>query len=165
MKPLTEADIRSSFVNASRGDAERLWLPGLHEVVWNDREYLGWRDVRMPLRGAIVFWRGDRPVGIMLRAAETSMTRGRSAMCLLCQTPQPADQVSLFSAPRAGDRGRNGDSVGTYICADLGCSHMIRMGLPPKSDMTPPADHVIARRAAGLGQRLEGFTANVLKTA
>jgi hypothetical protein len=161
MQPLTESDIRASLVNATSGDAARMTIPGLHETVWEDREYLGWRDPRAIQRGYIVMWRDGQPVGIALRAAESRMSRGISAMCSLCRTPQPADQVSLFTAPRAGEAGRNGNSVGTYICADLACSIIIRIA-PPASDMHPAPEEIIASRAAGLTTRLEAFTAQVL---
>jgi FBP C-terminal treble-clef zinc-finger len=164
MQPLTESDIRASLVNATTGDAARMTLPGLHETVWEDREYLGWRDPRAMQRGYIVHWRGDLPVGIALRAAESRMSRGISAMCSLCRTPQPADQVSLFTAPRAGEAGRNGNTVGTYICADLACSILIRIA-PPASDMHPAPEEIIASRAAGLTARLDAFVGQVLATS
>jgi len=161
VKALTEAEVRASLVNASGGDAARMTLPGLHEVVWDSREYLGWRDTRVPARGYLVHWRGDQPVGIAVRAAEQRMRPGIQAMCSLCRTPQPASQVALFSAARAGEAGREGNTVGTYICADLACSLIIRIA-PPRSDMQPSPEEVIAGRAAGLQQRLEAFTAEVL---
>ena len=34
MKPLNETDIRRSIVNASKGEIQRMPLPGLHEVLW-----------------------------------------------------------------------------------------------------------------------------------
>ena len=164
MKPLSTEDIRSSIVNATRGEIDRMPLPGLHEVIWEDREYLGWRDARAPLRGYLVHWLGDRPIGIHLRAAESRMTPGISAMCSLCRTPQPADQVRLFTAPRAGQAGRNGNTIGTYICADLACSLIIRI-TPPASAMQPDPAAVVAARAEGLSTRLRNFTADVMKTA
>jgi hypothetical protein len=85
-------------------------------------------------------------------------------MCSLCHTPQPSTQVVMFSAPRGGEAGRDGNSIGTYICADLGCSIMIRI-VPGTSELMLMRDELIARRSAGLQQRLENFTANVLKTA
>ncbi len=161
MQPLTESDIRASLVNATSGDAARMTIPGLHETVWEDREYLGWRDPRAMQRGYIVHWRDGQPIGIALRAAETRMSRGISAMCSLCRTPQPADQVSLFTAPRAGEAGRNGNTVGTYICADLACSLTIRIA-PPAHDMQPDPAEIIERRIATLRTRLGAFTDNVL---
>lgn len=164
MKPLSEADIRSSIVNASRGEIERMPLPGLHEVLWQDREYLGWRDHGAPLRGYLVHWVDDRPIGIVLRASSVSMRRGISAMCSLCRTSQPSDQVTLFAAPRAGESGRNGNTIGTYICADLGCSLIIRI-TPPKLPMQPDPAEIVARRAEGLLTRVLNFTADVMNTA
>ena len=163
MKPLTEAEIRDSFVNATKGEIERMPLPGLHEVIWESREFLGWRDSGAPLRGYLVHWMGARPVGIMLRASEVGLRPGISAMCALCRTPQPSGQVTLFTAPRAGESGRNGNSIGTYICDDLACSFIIRI-VPTSVPMQPPAD-VIASRANGLLERLEAFAADVMRTA
>ena len=34
MKPLTASEIRASFVNATRGEIDRVPMPGLHEVVF-----------------------------------------------------------------------------------------------------------------------------------
>lgn len=161
MKALTEADIRASIVNASKGEIERMPLPGLHEVLWDQREYLGWRDHGAPLRGYLVHWVDDRPVGIVLRASGARMRSGISAMCSLCRTPQPSDQVTLFSAARAGQSGRDGNTVGTYICADLACSLIIRI-TPPKMPMQPDPAEIIARRADGLLTRVQNFTADVL---
>lgn len=164
MKPLNETEIRSSIVNASQGEIERMPLPGLHEVLWNDREYLGWRDHRAPLRGYLVHWLDDRPVGIVLRASSASMRPGISAMCSICRTPQPSYQVTLFSAPRAGQAGRDGNAIGTYICADLACSIIIRI-TPPASVMQPDPREIVARRAEGLLDRVQSFTADIMRTA
>ena len=116
MKPLNEIDIRRSIVNASKGEIERMPLPGLHEVLWEEREYLGWRDHGAPLRGYLVHWVDDRAVGIVLRASGTSMRPGISAMCSFCRTPQPSDQVTLFSAARAGQSGRDGNAGHIHLC-------------------------------------------------
>ena len=164
MKSLTEAEIRDSIVNASKGEIERMPLPGLHEVIWDSREYLGWRDPQAQQRGYLVHWAGDRPVGIVLRASEIPLSPGISAMCSLCRTPQPSDQVTLFSAARAGQSGRDGNTVGTYICSDLACSIIIRI-LPPSQPMQPTPEEIVAARATVLLERVTAFTAGVLKTA
>ena len=164
MKPLNESDIRRSIVNASKGEIERMPLPGLHEVLWEEREYLGWRDHGAPLRGYLVHWVDDRPVGIVLQASGASMRPGISAMCSFCRTPQPSDQVSLFSAARAGQSGRDGNTVGIYICADLACSLIIRI-MPPASPMQPDPAEVVVKRAEGLLTRVQNFTADLMKSA
>ena len=164
MRELTADQIRASMVNSSEAEIERMPLPGLHETVWADREYLGWRDPAGSPRGYIVHWLGDRPVGITLRAASSTLRPGIGAMCSLCHTPQPSTQVVMFSAPRGGEAGRDGNSIGTYMCADLACSIMIRI-IPGTSELSLTRDELVARRGAGLQRRLENFTANVLKTA
>ena len=163
MRAMTETDIRGAMVNAVPGEAERMPLPGLHEVVWGDREYLGWRDPSSSDRGYVVYWRGDDPVGIALRASDVRLRPG-SAICSLCHTPQPAGQVTMFSAARAGEAGRAGNSIGTYICADLACSLLIRIA-PPSAEWQPDPGAVVAERAAGLASRVDAFARRVLETA
>jgi hypothetical protein len=164
MKPLTADQIVASIINADRAEIDRMQLPGLHEVLWAEREFLGWRDPQGSLRGYIVHWAEDRPVGIVLRAASQPLRPGIGAMCSLCHTPQPATQVLLFSASRGGRAGRDGNSIGTYICADLSCSIMIRI-LPGMSEMQLRRDELIERRSSGLASRVHAFTARIMETA
>lgn len=58
--------------------------------------------------------------------------------------------------PPDGEAGRNGNTVGTYICADLGCSDRVRTEIPPWLQLRDP-DEVVAERAAELRGRAEGF--------
>ncbi|MFD5748709.1 FBP domain-containing protein [Streptomyces sp. NPDC127033] len=128
MKPLTEHDIRTSFVNCSKGEAKRLPLPkDLADLDhWDDLDFLGWYDLSAPDRRYLVVERADELVGLFLRS--TSGNRGflRSSLCSLCLTTHPGSGVSLMTAPKAGPAGRKGNSVGTYICADLDCSLYVR---------------------------------------
>ncbi|NQX34405.1 FBP domain-containing protein [Herbiconiux sp. VKM Ac-2851] len=162
MQALTEAQIRESFTNITEPELERMTLPGLHEIVWEDREFLGWRDAHAIHRGYIVYWRGGQPIGLLIKAAGSHTRPGISAMCTLCRTPRPGVQVTLFTAPRAGQAGIDGSTVGTYICSDLGCSNLIRI-VPPKSAMLPDPGALIAARAEGLTTRLDSFTQSVLR--
>jgi hypothetical protein len=164
MQPLSEEEIRASFVNAPSEVLDRMPLPGLHETVWAEREYLGWRDPTFAQRGYIVYWRDGKPFGMVLRSASSSMSRGISAMCSLCRTHQPGNQVSLFTVPKAGQAGRDGNTIGTYICSDLACSTIIRI-MPPPSDLQPRPDHVVESRSSGLITRLDSFTSELLKPA
>ncbi|WBU39084.1 FBP domain-containing protein [Homoserinibacter sp. YIM 151385] len=164
MKPLTEADIRASLVNAPPGEAQRMPLPGLHEVLWEEREYLGWRDPQAPQRGYLVFWRDGEPVGLVVRAAAATMGGG-AALCNLCNTQQPADQVRMFSAPKTGEAGERGNSVGTYICRDLACSLIIRIAPAASTSFRADQDAAVAARAEGLSRRLESFADRVLDAA
>jgi len=161
MQPLTETEIRASLVNASAGEASRMTLPGLHEMLWDQREYLGWIDSKVVHRAYIVVWKDGAPVGMVLRATENRMRPGTNAMCSLCQTQRPAGQVSLFAAARAGEAGRHGNTVGTYICSDLSCSLTVRIA-PPAYDMQPDPAEIVERRIATLEARLAAFTDSVL---
>jgi hypothetical protein len=165
MRPLTETEIRRSFVNSSRSEAMAMTLPpGLADVPWDEREFLGWRDPRAPLRGYAVLWRDDRPLGIALRAADSRMSDRTAAMCLICESAQSGADVSLFTAKRAGAAGRNGNTVGQYICADLGCSRRVRTEIPPWLRTRDPGE-VIHERADALRSRLDGFADHVLGAA
>jgi len=163
---LTEQQVRRSFLNCSQGEAKGLTLPkGFADLDWAALDLPGWRDPKAPLRGYLVVETDTggaiRPVGIAVRAAESRMSARTTVMCLLCQTAQSGDAVSLFTARRSGEAGRNGNTVGTYICADLACSILIRIA-PPASDLHPAPEEIIASRAAGLTSRLEAFIAQVL---
>jgi hypothetical protein len=128
MRPITESEIRTSFVNCSKGEAQRLGLPrDFAELAWEDLDFLGWRDPGAPERGYLVAERGDRLVGIALRAASGS-ARGFTArsICTICKTTRTGGGVALLAARRAGEAGRNGNTVGQYICSDLACSLYVR---------------------------------------
>ncbi|MCZ7432884.1 FBP domain-containing protein [Streptomyces sp. WMMC1477] len=128
MDPLTEKDIRKSFVNCSKGEATRLRLPpDFPDTPWEDLDYLGWTDPTAPQRSLIVMPGAEGPLGILLRSA-TGKPAGavKSSMCQICLTGHDLAGVRLLVAPRAGAAGRQGNSVGQYICADLACSLYLR---------------------------------------
>jgi hypothetical protein len=165
VRALTEAAIRRSMVNCSRSEAAELTPPRhLEELDWAMTDVLGWRDAKAPLRGYLVREQDGGPLGIALRAADTRMSSRRSAMCLLCHTVQTADAISLFTARRIGGAGRNGNTVGTYICADLDCAHRV-LAVPPSAQHLNEELQAlaVAERAAGLRLRLATFTADVLR--
>jgi hypothetical protein len=161
MQPVTKDLIRDSFVNMTEAELNTMSFPGLHETLWAEREFLGWRDVNHNTRGYLVFWVGSTLRGIMVRAAETAMPSGRSALCVLCHTQQPAPQVSLFVAPKAGHAGARGNTVGTYVCADLACSTIIRM-VPALPGGVANTDDRVLERGVGVLSRLENFSERVL---
>ena len=165
MLALTEAAIRRSLVNCSRSEAAALTPPrDLEELDWASLDVLGWRDPKAELRGYLVHEHADGVVGVALRAADTKMSSRRSAMCLLCRTVQTADAISLFTARRVGEAGRNGNTVGTYICADLGCAHRVQAVPQAAQHLDEELQALaVAERAEGLRQRLQAFTADVLR--
>ncbi|WP_112226191.1 FBP domain-containing protein [Lentzea atacamensis] len=126
MKPLTEHDIRASFVNSTKGEAKRMHVPkDLAERPWDDLDFLGWRDPAAPDRSYLVIELDGRLVGIALRRA-TQAGRARKTMCAWCLTTHSGDGVSLMTARKAGKSGQLGNSVGAYVCADLECSLYLR---------------------------------------
>jgi FBP C-terminal treble-clef zinc-finger len=125
MRPITESDIRRSFVNCSKGEAKRLGVPeDLEEQPWDDLDFLGWRDPGAPARGYLVAERDDGSlVGIVLRAGPgTSRGFTSRSMCSLCLTIRTSGGVALMTARRTGEAGRQGNTVGQYLCTDLACS-------------------------------------------
>ena len=126
MGPLDERAVRRAVRNCSKGEREGMTLPDLRTVGWDDLEYLGWRDPRAPQRGYLVQVTAAGPVGITVRAAESRVRR--AAMCDLCHQVHQ-DGVGLFVAPRSGAAGRNGDTIGLYVCDDLACSRHLRDAL------------------------------------
>lgn len=157
MRALTEREVRRSFVNCSRGEASGLALPRDFDALdWAELEMLGWRDPKAPLRGYLVAEIDGEPLGLALRAAATRMSVRTAVSCLLCQTGRSGDAVSLFTAKRMGEAGRNGNTVGTYICADLACSARVRTEIPPWLQERNPAE-VVVERAIELSDRVRGF--------
>ncbi|MGP3964321.1 FBP domain-containing protein [Nonomuraea sp. 3N208] len=124
MRPVTERDIRTSFVNCSKGEAKRLGVPkDLADLPWEDLDFLGWRDPGAPGRAYLLAEREGPLVGIALRVT-SGASRGFTArsMCSLCLTMHTSGGVTLMTARRTGEAGRQGNSVGQYLCTDLACS-------------------------------------------
>ncbi|MFE7778243.1 FBP domain-containing protein [Streptomyces sp. NPDC057445] len=127
MKAWTEQDIRASFVNCSKGEAKRLAVPrDLAERPWEHLDFLGWNDPGAPDRSYLVAERDGRLVGVSLRFPSRQRGNLHRSMCSLCLTTHPSDGVSLMTARRTGPAGREGNSVGIYMCADLDCSLYVR---------------------------------------
>lgn len=155
MRPVTEEQLRESFINATADELQRLPLPGLHESIWEEREYLGWRDMQAAQLGYLSAWRGSELVSIVVRTSG-GLRPGIAAMCSMCHSAQPATQVRLFTARFAGKKGLVGSSVGTYICESLECSTVIRRAAP---HLTTPSQ--LARRGGAMLERVDRFLARV----
>ncbi|OMH33269.1 FBP domain-containing protein [Tersicoccus sp. Bi-70] len=162
MRPVTPAQIRSSFINASRSEAARLTLPpGFDQLAWDTLDVLGWRDPKMPLRGYLTLrTTGDRLVSVLLRAPAGGARKNRAVLCELCRSVEATNDVLLWVARRAGAAGRNGNTVGTLICADFACSANVRVA-PPEGDMHPDPAAVVARQIDGLIARADQFAERV----
>ncbi|GLW63703.1 hypothetical protein Arub01_19470 [Actinomadura rubrobrunea] len=164
MRPVTERDLRASFVNCSKGEAKRLGLPkDFAELPWEDLDFLGWRDPGAPERAYLVTHRDDELLGIALRVTAGS-SRGFTSrsMCSLCLTTRTSGGVALMTARRTGEAGRQGNSVGQYLCSDLDCSLYVRgkktsvAGGGPDETLT--LEEKIARIQANLNAFVEKVT-------
>lgn len=121
MDPVTEQDIRASFVNCSKGDTKRMSVPrDLDEKRWDELDFLGWTDSSYAGRGYLVVPRPEGVIGIALRYETTGADRAQ--MCTICTTTHSRGNVSLMTAKKVGESGRRGNTVGTYMCTDLACS-------------------------------------------
>ncbi|MFI7706577.1 FBP domain-containing protein [Nonomuraea sp. NPDC049480] len=124
MRPIIERDIRAAFINCSKGEAKRLNLPkDLADLPWEDLDFLGWRDPGAPERAYVLAERDGPLIGIALRVT-SGASRGFTSrsMCSLCLTTHTNGGVALMTARRTGEAGRQGNSVGQYLCTDLACS-------------------------------------------
>ncbi|MBP1233321.1 hypothetical protein JOE40_002965 [Arthrobacter sp. PvP102] len=157
MQKITAQQIRSSFINASRSEAAKLTLPREFDSLdWDSLDFLGWRDAKMPLRGYLVVPGPSGLTGIMLRAPEGGSKKSRSVLCELCRDVFSRDDVLLWVAKRAGQSGRNGNTIGTLICADFLCSGNVRVE-PPANEINPDPAAVVLRQIDGLTARTELF--------
>ena len=155
MRPVTERDIRSSFVNCTKGEAKRLAVPrDLADRPWDDLDFLGWRDPAAPDRAYLVTESGAGLLGVVLRRATPPAGHARRGMCSLCLTTHTGDGVSLMTARKAGPAGQQGNSVGAYMCADLACSLYLR----GKKDAGPGGR---MHESLGLPEKIERTTANL----
>ena len=124
-----QAAVRRAFVNASRSRAASMSLP----TPWppprsDERDFVGWVDPKAPRRAYLVVGPDvvDELVTVELRLPSAPGGRTRRTMCDLCHSVDAPDGAALVVAPRAGARGRAGDSVGLCLCTDFDCSLRVR---------------------------------------
>ena len=128
MFSFTEAQLRASFLNVSQRERQNIVLPELGGIRWDDLDYLGWRDRKQPQLGFVVVDLDGAAAGVLLRQAERS-PRTR-AQCSWCEDVQLPNDVVFFSAKRAGAAGRDGNTLGTLVCANFECSANVRKQPP-----------------------------------
>lgn len=160
MDVLTEPEIRASLTNCSKGEAGRIKLPDLSRTPWPDLDFLGWTDPSAPLRSVLVV---PGPTGIVLRRPEPKRgTAMRSSMCRICFTAHSSDGVTLFVAPLAGAAGRQGNSVGEYMCSDLACSLYLRGKRQPRGRLVRQEETLtLEDRVDRAMTNLQGFVKRV----
>ncbi|GAA4170118.1 FBP domain-containing protein [Gryllotalpicola koreensis] len=161
MLPITEKDLRASFVNTSRKETADITLPTwFDDADWAVLDYLGWRDPKIARRAyAVVPAVDGGPVGILLQRAEAS-PRTR-AQCSWCRDVKLPNDVVFYSARRAGAAGRKGNTVGTLICQDFECSRNVRK-TPPLAYEGFDVEAARLQRIDELRLRAAGFADTVL---
>jgi len=159
MLAVTESTIRASFVNASKKEVSDMSLPeNFDSIDFEKLDYFGWRDRKIARRAYIAVPTDDGLVCVMLKQAEAS-PRSR-AQCSWCQDITLPNDVALFTARRAGAAGRNGNVIGTLICADFECSRNVRK-LPPVAYLGFDAEAARVERTLTLQIRATDFVAGV----
>ncbi|MGW4381263.1 FBP domain-containing protein [Kitasatospora sp. NPDC004531] len=165
MRALTDAKIRSSFVNCTKGEASRARLPrDLAELDWDEWDFLGWREPGAPDRGYLVAEFEDRVVGVALRLAQRPGAGRGGAMCSICLTAHPASGVALMTARRAGRGVEEYASAGEYFCSDLACPLYVRgrrRVAAGGARMTESLD--AEQRVARMRANLAGFLGRVVR--
>ncbi|GAA2027627.1 FBP domain-containing protein [Catenulispora yoronensis] len=159
MRSATEDEIRASFANCTQGEASRIPMPrDLTATPWPDLDFLGWRDLGAPDRAYLVAPRGDDDlIGIALRTATTRKDFLRRNLCSLCFTTHQGGGVALMTGRKAGDPGRQGNSVGLYMCTDLSCSLYIRGTKSPGRDARMAETLSVEQQIDRMMGKLEGF--------
>ncbi|MBM7085111.1 FBP domain-containing protein [Micromonospora humidisoli] len=161
MEPLTEQEIRSAFVNCTKGESKRLYVPrDLAERPWPDLDYLGWRDPRAPDRAYLVTEVAGRRTALVLRCPTPTTRQPPRGLCAICLT-SPAGGVSLMVAPRAGKAGQQGNSVGTYLCTDLACPLYVRGRKDPGPGTRMQESLTTAEKVQRLTTNVAAFVARV----
>jgi hypothetical protein len=161
MEPLTESEIRAAFVNCSKGEAKRLSVPrDLASRPWADLDYLGWRDPQALGKAYLTVVIDGRPSGLVLRCPSPGPAQARRSMCSMCLTT-PVAGVALMVAPMAGAAGRQGNTVGTYICGDLACSLYVRGKKDPGPGGRLPESISVEERADRLVRNVTAFVKKI----
>jgi hypothetical protein len=175
MRPIDEKTIRTSFLNASKRERDKLVLPAnFSDLDWDNLDYLGWRDPKVPGIGYVfVELDGDSgnrsddlsdvaadhsPTGILLRRSDGS-ARSRP-QCAWCEDVTLPNDVSLFSAKRGGDAGRKGDTIGTLVCDNFQCSVNVRKA-PPIAYLGFDVDAAKLQHIESLGKHVRRFVNEV----
>lgn len=162
MRTMTRAEVRASIVNLDPVQ-RRVHLPtGFDEVRWNRIDYLGWRDLRAPMRVYLVADVEGEALGVMLRQnPNQAVLASRAVMCDLCRFARRFNEVSLFTAPRPSrDKRQRLSTLGLHVCTDLDCSVNV-LSRPVVGPLDPPAEETIERRRQGLRDRTATFLRSV----
>ena len=102
--------------------------------------------------------RHEVPVGLLLRERKGKMST--RPQCSWCNDVQLPNDVAFFSTKRAGQAGRNGDTIGILACANFECSANVRK-LPSVAYIGFDVEAARQRRIEALGEHVRNFLRDV----
>ena len=159
MLPVTEREIRACFVNATLRERNNLTLPAdFADLDWDAIDYLGWRDRKYDGIAYVVVRLADGPAGILLKRAD-ARSRHKS-QCSWCEDVHLPNEVVFFVAKRGGAAGRNGNTLGTLVCAEFQCSANVRKR-PPTAYVGFDVEAARLQRIEALRQHVTAFVRRV----
>lgn len=158
MRPIDDARIRASFLNASQRERTQLTLPDLDVVEWHTRDFLGWRDPKFDMLGYVVLEVDGELAGVLLR--QFSRAPNARAQCAWCNDIELPNEVVLFNSKRAGDAGRKGDTVGTLVCARFECNVNARKR-PREAYLGFDVEAARERRIQAMRENVERFVRGI----
>lgn len=158
----TRKQILSSFRGATKGEISKITFDADFDDVDFDRlDFYGWRDRKIPRRAYLVIEHEGELVSLLLNRSEAKPRR--RAMCSWCRDVELVADVMLYSARRAGTRGRRGDTIAALVCEDFGCPKRARK-LPPAYHKGTDLDAVRAMQVDEMTRRVHAFVAEILST-
>ncbi|WP_321179379.1 FBP domain-containing protein [Mycolicibacterium porcinum] len=162
MDAYTPAQILRAFRGATRSEVKKVTFAANFDAVdFGKLEYYGWTDPKIPRRAYLLVERPGGPIALLLNRAAVK-PRGR-AMCTWCNDVNLTDEAVLYTVRRGGAAGRKGDTIGTLICANFGCSRNVRQ-LPPAYHKDTDLQRLREQQVEQLVRKVHGFVDRVLET-
>ncbi|MEN4476309.1 FBP domain-containing protein [Mycolicibacterium cosmeticum] len=162
MDSYTRTQILGAFRSATRSEVKKVSFAADFDAVdFGKLEYYGWADPKIPRRAYLVVERAEGPIALLLTRAAVR-PRGRD-MCTWCNDVNLTDEAVLYTVRRGGAAGRKGDTIGTLICANFGCSRHVRQ-LPPAYHKETDLERLREQRIDELRRKVHGFVDKVLST-
>ena len=167
MEQITQDDLVNSFINCSKGQRNKIFVPPVEELLKDQSEktiFIGWKDLQKPQEGYVVTEVEGDLVGILMKnSSNKTKSLASASMCQMCKTVLGKSEVSLYSAAKAGDAGRRGSTVGTYMCRDLTCLDYVNGTKKPI--LTQPGETLtVSQRKDRLHNGISKFISKVRET-
>ena len=160
MRTPTQKQILSAFRGATKSEIAKVAFPlDFDEVDFSRREFYAWRDRKAQRRAYLVVEHDGELVALVLQRAEAKPRR--RAMCSWCRDVEISQDAMLYTARRAGSRGRRGDTIGILVCEDFGCCKHARK-LPPAYHKGTDLDAIREQQVAEMSRRVDAFVSEVL---